>query len=181
MGFSEETTPINHDNNHQAEANAAAEPVRESAPNDDLMRAQKQAQEYLDGWQRERAEFSNYRKRMENQLKDSYQTASLDGLKKFLPIIDDFERAMATAPAELTDQPWLNGVMLIHRKFQKILEDAGVEAIDPTGQPFDPNRHEAVSMADSDEHDSGQVVDTLQKGYSYGDRVLRPALVRVAR
>lgn len=177
----EETTPINHDNNRQAEASAAAETVQASAPSDELMKAQKQAQEYLEGWQRERAEFSNYRKRVENQMKDSYQTAALDNLKKFLPVIDDFERAMTTAPADMSDSAWLNGVLLIHRKFQKILEDAGVEAIDPTGQPFDPNRHEAVGMQDSADHESGQVVDTLQKGYAYGDRVLRPAMVRVAR
>ncbi len=177
----EETTPIANDDNRQADASETAEPVRETAGNEELMKAQKQAQEYLEGWQRERAEFSNYRKRVENQLKDSYQTASLDSLKKFLPIIDDFERAMATAPTELADQSWLNGVLLIHRKFQKILEEAGVEAIDPTGEPFDPNRHEAVSMEDSADHESGHVMDTLQKGYAYGDRVLRPAVVRVAR
>lgn len=178
----EETRAKINENEHQAESPSdAAEPVRDSAQHEELVKARQQAQEYLEGWQRERAEFANYRKRVENQLKDSYQNASLDVLKKFLPIIDDFERAMANAPAELADQPWLNGVMLIHRKFQKILDEAGVVVIDPVGQPFDPNRHEAVSMDDSADGSSGQVIATLQKGYAYGDRVLRPAMVRVAR
>lgn len=138
----EETTTNTNENKRPAEA--TAEPVRESVTDAELDKARQQAQEYLDGWQRERAEFTNYRKRVENQLKDSYQNASLDVLTKFLPIIDDFERAMASAPADRADQAWLDGVMLIHRKFQKILEDAGVAAVDPVGQPFDPNRLEAV-------------------------------------
>lgn len=182
----EETKSVTNENEAQTEttpdqAGDAAEPVRGTAQNDDMAKVKQQAQEYLDGWQRERAEFANYRKRVENQLKDSYQNASLDLLKKFLPIIDDFERAMATAPAETTDQAWHNGVMLIHRKFQKILEDYGVEAMDPVGQPFDPNRHEAIGADDSPDSKSGHVTQTLQKGYVYGDQVLRPAMVRVAR
>lgn len=182
----EETKSVTNENEAQTEttpdqAGDAAEPVRETAQNDDMAKVKQQAQEYLDGWQRERAEFANYRKRVENQMKDSYQNASLDLLKKFLPIIDDFERAMATAPAETTDQAWHNGVMLIHRKFQKILEDYGVEAMDPVGQPFDPNRHEAIGADDSADGKSGHVTQTLQKGYVYGDQVLRPAMVRVAR
>ncbi|MBI5670024.1 MAG: nucleotide exchange factor GrpE [Chloroflexi bacterium] len=181
MSQEETTTNINEKDNQAETPSAAAETVRDSAQNEELTKARQQAQEYLEGWQRERAEFTNYRKRVDNQLKDSYQNAALDVLKKFLPIIDDFERAMATAPAELADQAWLNGVMLIHRKFQKILEEAGVEAIDPVGQPFDPTRHEAVSVEDSADGNSGQVIATLQKGYAYGDRVLRPAMVRVAR
>jgi molecular chaperone GrpE len=168
-----ETTP--------GDAGNVAEPVRESAQDHEIAKMKQQAQEYLDGWQRERAEFANYRRRVENQLKDSYQNASLDLLKKFLPVIDDFERAMATIPPELTDQPWLNGMSLIYRKFQKVLDDYGVEAVDPVGQPFDPTRHEAISTDDSADGKSGQVTQTLQKGYIYGDQVLRPAMVRVAR
>lgn len=182
----EETKSVANENEAQAETmpdqtGDAAEPVREAAQEDEIAKVKQQAQEYLDGWQRERAEFANYRKRIENQMKDSYQNASLDLLKKFLPIIDDFERAMASAPHDLTDQSWLNGVTLIHRKFQKILDDYGVEAVDPVGQPFDPNHHEAIGADDTADGKSGHVTQTLQKGYIYGDQVLRPAMVRVAR
>lgn len=182
----EETKSVTNENEAQAETapdatGSAAEPVRGEAQDNEVAKVKQQAQEYLDGWQRERAEFANYRKRVENQLKDSYQNASLDLLKKFLPIIDDFERAMTSVPPEFADQSWLNGITLIHRKFQKILDDYGVQAVDPVGQPFDPNRHEAIGADDSADGKSGHVTQTLQKGYVYGDQVLRPAMVRVAR
>ncbi|GIL12789.1 MAG: protein GrpE [Chloroflexota bacterium] len=188
----EETKPINNETNHQTAADEAAsaenietaaeETVERPQPSDEaLIQAQKQAQEYLDGWQRERAEFSNYRRRMEQQLKESYQNASLEMLKNILPIIDDFERAMSSAPEGLEDQPWFNGVMLIYRKFQKLLDDQGVTAMDPVGEAFDPNRHEAIGTDDAADGQSGHVTVTLQKGYAHGDRILRPAVVRVAR
>jgi molecular chaperone GrpE len=163
-----------------AETNDAVGAVREPAQDEAMTKVQKQAQEYLDGWQRERAEFSNYRKRVENQLKDSYQNASLELLKKLIPIIDDYERAMNSVPEASNGQPWLDGITLIYRKFQKILEEYGVAAVDPVGEPFDPNLHEAVGTDDSTDAKSGHVTTCLQKGYVYCDRVLRPALVRVA-
>lgn len=140
-----------------------------------------QANEYLEGWQRARAEFANYKKRIERDMKESYQNASADVLKDFLPILDDFERALANVPEELQGHPWISGVSMIHRKMNKLLEDYGVTIIEPTGQPFDPNLHEAVGMDDETEAASGTVTATMQKGYLVGERVLRPALVRVAR
>lgn len=188
----EETTPVNSeqaegrqpDTHTEPAGTPGAEAVSQSPQSDAdeaLIKAQKQAQEYLDGWQRERAEFNNYRRRMENQLKESHQNASLEMLTKLLPIVDDFERALANLPQDQAGQSWLNGVALIHRKFQKIMEEYGVAVIDPVGEAFDPNRHEAVGVDDSADGSSGHVTQTLQKGYAYGDRVLRPALVRVAR
>jgi molecular chaperone GrpE len=143
--------------------------------------AQNQAKEYLEGWQRARAEFTNYKKRVDRELKDSYQNATGDVLKNLLPVIDDFERAFANVPADLKDNPWVNGVTMIQRKFDKLLEQFGVTTVDPTGQPFDPGAHEAVGQDDAGNVPSGHVSATLQKGYMVGDRVLRPALVRVAR
>ncbi|NWG16178.1 MAG: nucleotide exchange factor GrpE [Chloroflexi bacterium] len=188
----EETGQIKNETDHQTTADepvdaesvktAREETAEQPQPSDAaLVQAQKQAQEYLEGWQRERAEFSNYRRRVEQQLKDSYQNASLDMLKSLIPIIDDFERAMTSAPEGLADQPWLNGVMLIYRKFQKLLDDQGVTALDPAGEVFDPNRHEAVGIDDTTDIQSGHVTVTLQKGYAHGERILRPAMVRVAR
>jgi molecular chaperone GrpE len=113
-------------------------------------------------------------------MKDLSQNAAVDALMGLLPIVDDFERAMSSVPAEFKDNPWMNGVSAIHRKFQKILDDRGVTIIDPTGEVFNPNRHEAVATEDSDTVESGHITVTLQKGYVLGDKVLRPALVRVA-
>jgi molecular chaperone GrpE len=149
--------------------------------NEGLANAQAQAKEYLDGWQRARADFANYKKRMERELQDSYQNASMDLLGKLFPILSDFERAMSNVPPELKDNSWLEGVTLIQRKFQKLLEDNGVVEIDPAGELFNPNYHEAVGADEDTDALSGTVTVTLQKGYRLGDRVLRPALVRVAR
>lgn len=141
---------------------------------------EKKAKEYMDGWMRERADFANYKKRVETQLRDSAQNAAVEALVTLLPVIDDFERAMANIPVELADNPWLSGVSMIQRKFQKMLDDQGVTILDPVGAVFDPNRHEAVGMEHSDTVESGHVTVTLQKGYLHGDRVLRPAIVKVA-
>lgn len=149
-------------------------------PAAEVVALEKKAKEYMDGWMRERADFSNYKKRVETQLRDSAQNAAVEALVTLIPVIDDFERAMANVPPELSGNPWLNGVSMIQRKFQKMLDDQGVTVLDPVGDVFDPNRHEAVGMEDSDEVESGHIAVTLQKGYLHGERVLRPALVKVA-
>jgi molecular chaperone GrpE len=153
----------------------------DAALDDQLAAAQAQAKEYLEGWQRSRAEFANYKRRVERELQDSYQNASVDLMTRLFPILSDFERAMSNLPPELQNHTWLEGITLIQKKLQKMLEDGGVVAVDPTGQPFDPNWHEAVGTDDDTAAQSGYVTATLQKGYRVGDRVLRPALVRVAR
>lgn len=147
----------------------------------ELEAARSKAQEYFDGWQRERADFINYKKRVERDLRDVNQTAAADTLKLLLPILDDFERAAASVPDDLRQQPWLEGMLAIHRKLQKTLEDQGITAVDPLGKAFDPALHEAVATDSDTDIPSGHVTETLQKGYLYRDRVLRPALVRVAR
>lgn len=145
-----------------------------------LEAARKEAVEYKEGWLRERADFNNYKKRVEGQMKDLRDGAAVEAMLALLPIIDDFERAMANVPPELKDHAWMNGVGGIHRKFQKTLEDKGVTVLDPVGQVFDPTRHEAVVTEASSEIESGHVIATLQKGYVRGERVLRPALVKIA-
>ena len=142
---------------------------------------QVQAQEYLEGWQRARAEFANYKKRVERELKDSHSSAAGSVLKDMLPVIDDLERAMNNVPEDLQGNAWIGGVTMIQRKLNKILENYQVTVLDPTGEPFDPNLHEAIGMEDSDDVESGHVTATMQKGYVLGERVLRPALVRVAK
>lgn len=146
----------------------------------ELAATKAKAQEYLDGWQRERAEFANFKKRIERDIKDTRQKASLDVLTSLLPIIDDFERAMTSVPEDFKEQPWLNGITLIQRKLQKLLDDNQVTIIDPVGQVFDPSRHEALGVDENSSVESGHITVTLQKGYMCGDKVLRPALVRIA-
>lgn len=145
-----------------------------------LIDAQKAAQSNKEGWQRAHAEFANYKKRVERERMDLFQRASLDTLKDLLPVIDDFDRAFNSIPDDLTDNPWIGGVNMIQRKFITLLEKYEIEPIDPSGEVFDPNFHEAVGTDDSDDVESGHVTVTLQKGYKAGNQVLRPALVKVA-
>ncbi len=145
-----------------------------------LIEAQKEAQANKDGWQRARAEFTNYKKRTERERGELFQRAALDTLRSLLPIIDDFDRAFESVPEAFGEDPWIGGVSMIQRKFLTLLEHYEVEAIDPTGDPFDPVLHQAIGAEESDEVESGHVIATLQKGYRAGDNVLRLALVKVA-
>ncbi len=145
-----------------------------------IIDAQKEAQSNKDGWQRTLAEFTNYKKRVERERIELFQRASLDTLKDLLPVIDDFDRAFENIPEDLSDNPWIGGVSMIQRKFQTVLEKYEIEPIDPIGEVFDPNLHEAIGTDDSDEVESGHVSVTLQKGYKAGNQVLRPAMVKVA-
>ncbi|GAB5491537.1 MAG: nucleotide exchange factor GrpE [Phototrophicaceae bacterium] len=134
----------------------------------------------LDGWQRSRAEFNNYRRRTQQQLSDSKQQGAIDALTKILPVIDDFERAFTNIPDDLAEHPWVTGTSLILKNIQKVMDEFNIEVLDPVGEEFDPNMHEAIGMDNSSDYESGIVTTTLQKGYKAGDKVLRPALVRVA-
>ncbi len=145
-----------------------------------LIEAQKEAKTNEEGWQRARAEFANYKKRNERERRELFQRAALDTLMSLLPIIDDFDRAFDSVPEAIREDPWLGGVSMIQRKFSNLLEQYEVEAIDPTGGPFDPNLQQAIGAEDSAEVESGHVIETLQKGYRAGDHVLRLALVKVA-
>ena len=158
-----------------------AEQAELSETENALKDAKAQAEEYLAGWQRARAELINYKKRVERDQSQIYQEAAGRILKKYLEIVDDFELALKTKPSEGEGAKWAEGIDLIYQKLLKILESEGVKPIDPQGEQFDPNLHEAVTSEESDEFESGQVIEVLRKGYMLGDRVLRPALVRVAR
>jgi molecular chaperone GrpE len=147
----------------------------------ELAEAKEQAAEYLDGWQRAQAEFSNYRKRREAERAQMMQGANADLLRKLLPIVDDFERALVTLPPELEQSTWRQGVVLIKQKLDTVLRSEGVELIETEGQEFDPRYHEAVTYEEAEGFEEGQIIGEEQRGYLLGDRVLRPALVRVAK
>jgi molecular chaperone GrpE len=143
-----------------------------------LAEAQSQAAEYKDGWQRSVADFQNFRRRVEAEKADTYQTAVGSILKRYLPVVDDLERALASRPEGLA---WADGIDLILRKLQSILEAEGLKRIDAEGQMFDPNIHEAISQEVSENHESGQIISVVRNGYMLGEKVLRPAMVRVAQ
>jgi molecular chaperone GrpE len=143
-----------------------------------LADAQSQAAEYKDGWQRSVADFQNYRRRVDAEKSETYQNAIGSVIKRYLPILDDLERALAARPADLA---WVDGIELIYRKLQSILEAEGLKRIDAEGKMFDPNFHEAIIQESCDGYESGQVIAVVQNGYTLGDRVIRPAQVRVAQ
>ncbi len=147
----------------------------------ELEGARAQCNDYFEGWQRERADFANYKRRVERDNAQAYQTALSNVVKKYLVILDDLERALKTRPAEGEEAKWADGVALIHRKLSTLLEQEGVRRMEAEKESFDPNRHEAIMLEDSSDHESGQIIEVIQQGYLLGDRVIRPALVRVAR
>ncbi|MBN1963724.1 MAG: nucleotide exchange factor GrpE [Anaerolineae bacterium] len=146
----------------------------------ELDKVRAEAEEYLQGWQRARAEFANFRKRVDRERTTLWQEAAIDVLKRVLPVIDDFERAMTNVPQDLDDHDWVKGIGLIQQKLSALLDSYDLVEINPLGEPFDPELHEAIGTEDSNEYESQHVTMVLQKGYAWGDRVLRPALVRVA-
>lgn len=137
--------------------------------------------EYLEGWQRARAEFANFRKRIDREREQSHQAAAGTIIRRYLEILDDLERALSNRPQEGEGAIWAGGIELIYRKFLKALESEGVKRMEAEGEIFDPNMHEAISHEESPDHESGQIIEVVQPGYLLGDRILRPALVRVAK
>ncbi len=144
-------------------------------------KAEEECRGYLDGWQRERAEFQNYRRRIERDQAQTTLNITGQVIKKYLVILDDLELALKTRPTQGEGAAWSEGVELIYRKLQTILTNEGVERIPAETQLFDPTIHEALTHEESPDHQSGQVIEVIKQGYKIGDRVLRPALVRVAK
>ena len=154
--------------------------VGEASLDAQLTEAKSKADEYLDGWQRARAEFTNYRKRADKERDDAYQNGAVDTLGKLIPVLDDLDRAMGNVPADKANDEIIKGFTLIHRKLTTLLESTGIKIVNPVGEEFNPAYHEAIGHDESSTVPSGHVSTVLQKGYLYGDKVLRPALVRVA-
>jgi molecular chaperone GrpE len=148
---------------------------------EELEEARREADENLDGWQRALAEFSNYKKRVERERAEERARITGEIILRFLNAMDDFERALKDRPENKEMTSWAEGIDLIHRKMKSILDAEGVELIPAEGEMFDPNFHEAISQEEADDHKEGEILDVIQQGYKIGDRILRPALVRVAK
>lgn len=147
----------------------------------ELEQAQEQAKSSYEGWQRERADFANYKRRIERDQQMLSANITGEVVKKYLTVLDDMERALKARPTDGSAAAWAEGIELIMRKLQNILEAEGVKRIPAETEEFNPSRHEAISHEDSPDHESGQIIEVVQQGYTLGDRVLRPAMVRVAR
>ena len=149
----------------------------------ELDEALAKANDYLTGWQRERAEFINYKKRMEREQSQGGQNAFGNAIRRYLDIADDLARALKDKNRSIDGNGaiWAEGIDLIHQKLIAAFEADGVKMIEAKGKFFDPKMHEAISNEDSPDHESGQIIDIIQPGYTLGERVIRPARVRVAR
>lgn len=145
-----------------------------------LERAEAQAEDYLESLQRERASFQNYKKRIEAERGAQAERIRGDMLLRLLPVLDDFYRATDAVPDDQRNG-WYEGVLLIQRKLERFLDEQGVAEIQALGEPFDPNFHEAVSVDTESDAAPETITEVLQRGYRQKDRVLRPALVRVAQ
>jgi len=150
-----------------------------AAAQSELEKAKAECAAYLDRAARLQAEFENYRKRSAREQQEFREYAVADAIKSLLPILDSLDRALKTNAASLED--FRNGIELIDKQFHDALAKLGVEPLEAQGQLFDPNLHQAIQMVDTDEVEDNHVIDELQRGYKLKDRLLRPAMVRVAR
>ena len=163
-------------------SSAVQEAPAEPALEEQLAVAQAEVAKNLEGWQRAAADLANYKRRQEEQSKRLIFDITAKIVREILPAIDDLDLAFQNLPETLKEQEanWVEGFKLVQRKLFKILENNNIQPIDTNGQ-FDPNLHEAVTHEPSPDHASNTIIAELRKGYMIGDRVLRPALVRVAQ
>ena len=140
------------------------------------------AAEYLDQARRAVADFANYRKRQERDQAQATAWANANLLQSLLPVLDDLERALNDLPSGGQQAAWAEGVRLVERKMRTTLEKAGLQELpSERGCAFDPNMHEAVLYEESAELPEGAILETARRGYKLGERVLRPAMVKVAK
>lgn len=166
----------------RAEEEGTPSEAQRLALEEELEAARAQAQEYLDGWTRERAAFANYKRRVEEERERQRQQLLAEVIKDFLEVLDDLELALKNRPQGEEGAAWAEGIELIYRKLRGRLEAKGVEQVPAEpGQPFDPQYHEAISHEPVDGHESGHIIEVVRPGYRVGDVIVRPALVRVAQ
>jgi len=143
-----------------------------------LAEEKEKAERYFANWQRSQADLANYRQRSEQEKRESIEFANSALISSLLPIIDDLERAFAIVPGEIDASSWTEGVRLIYNKLKSTLETQGLTEIEAEGQLFDPHLHEAVMQQEGRE---GMVIQEIQKGYKFREKVIRPSLVVVGK
>jgi molecular chaperone GrpE len=167
--------------NDSANTTAQVEEVSVEQLRQQLADEQKKSAEYLDSWQRSRADFLNLKRRTEQERVNLSAEARSKIIIKLLPVVDDFERALQTIPEAFKNEPWINGITLIEKKLKTLLDQENVTEIPAEDQEFDPRVHEAVQKDEDGEGDKEYVTAVYQKGYKLGDKVIRAAVVKVGR
>lgn len=147
---------------------------------EELERSESKKEEYIDKLQRQRADFSNYKKRVKKEKDKLKKNATQKLVSELLPILDNFDRALASSAEDQNLADFMEGMEMISRQLCEVLKSEGLEEISTVGEEFDPNIHEAVAKEESEEYESGIVIEELQTGYSFNDQVLRAAMVKVA-
>lgn len=148
---------------------------------DKIEKLKKEKEEYLEGWQRARANFINYKKKERKRIEETVKYGNEEFLLKLLPIFDNLKRAEAYIPEEEREKDWVKGITHIKTQFKKLLKEEGIEEIKTIGEKFDPNVAEAVERVDSEEYETDIIVEEIQPGYKLKDKILRPAKVKVAK
>jgi len=166
--------------NEQESAGAATEPREQDAQEPALDALRKEKDALQDRLLRMAAEFDNYRKRVDRDRRDQADAATADAVADMLPIVDDLERALK-APAGGELEGFRKGIELIRQQMTELLRKRGVKPIDAVGTDFDPRFHQAVAHESSADHREGEVMEEFARGYVLGDRLLRPAMVKVAK
>ncbi|MCR2803201.1 nucleotide exchange factor GrpE [Paenibacillus soyae] len=171
----EETAAENMD--HVSEGGEAAEQPAADARYDELA---KQADEAQQRYLRAQADFDNFRRRTMKEKEELGQYASMKLLGQLLPVVDNFERAIAAASSNSDYESLAKGVDMIFRQLSQTLDAEGLKPIQSVGEPFNPEFHQAIMTVESDEYEEGIVVEEVQKGYMLKEKVLRPAMVKVS-
>ena len=164
----------------EAEKEEAEEKTEEEKLQEELHEARAEAEDFLDKYRRSAATFSNYRKRQKHEQEQESIRIRMNVMRELLPIVDDFQRAAQNVPDEFAEVEWMEGIALIQRKMEALLDKHEVVPIEALGEPFDPNFHSALLQAESNEYPAGTVMEEVAKGYLLGDKVLRPTLVKVS-
>lgn len=147
--------------------------------NAELLAMRKQAEETQERYLRTQADFDNFRRRTRLEKEDFAKYASSKLVEQLLPVLDNFERAIQASKDSKDFDSLLKGIEMTFRQLDQTLEQEGLKRMDASGQPFNPEYHQAIMQVESDEHEDGTVVEEVQRGYMFKDRVLRPAMVKV--
>ena len=175
----EETKEVSEEEESKSKAEKKA--FKKQAKLDKKVESYKEQIEQLeDKVKRQLAEFENFRNRSEKEKQAMFETGAKSVIEKVLPIVDNFERGLATVPEEKQEDPFVDGMNRVYKQLLTELENIGVKPIEAVGQEFDPNLHNAVMQVESEEYESGVVAQELQKGYTYRDSVVRHSMVAVA-
>ena len=146
-----------------------------------ITEAEQQRDEYRDLLLRQTAEFDNFRKRTERERQTLEETAAFNIIHELLPLVDNLERALSADPGSEGADAYRKGVELIYRELQELLRRRGVKPIEALGAEFDPHYHQAVAYEPAEDRNDGEIVEEFRRGYTLGDRLLRPSMVKVAK